>query len=223
MQTMIHNTTIVTADGACTVQHDATIVVEAERIAAIGPTAELLARYPAAERIDGRGKAVMPGFANTYRHLALTLARGVYEDLSPSHTPAFVGGLAPLPPLSAEERRLMCQHGVIEAIRSNTTPVLEDAVGIQLYADANAVFSMSSWVGQLLPSAAMPPCHRDGPARGEALACADGRGGENPTGHHTRVTNLMGTGGPSASEVWPQVDGTWATARPLPSLIASGM
>ena len=138
MQTMIHHTTIVTADDACTVHDDAAIVIEGERIAAIGPTAELLARYPAAERIDGHGKAVMPGFANTHTHLAMTLARGVYEDLSPSHTPPFIGGLAPLPlpQLSAEEHRLMCQLGVVEAIRSGTTLILEDAAGIQRYVEA---------------------------------------------------------------------------------------
>jgi cytosine/adenosine deaminase-related metal-dependent hydrolase len=39
MQTMIHHPTIVTADNTCTVQNDAAIVVEADRIAAIGPTA----------------------------------------------------------------------------------------------------------------------------------------------------------------------------------------
>jgi 5-methylthioadenosine/S-adenosylhomocysteine deaminase len=93
MQTMIHHTTIVTADDICAVQYDAAIVVEADRIIAIGPTSELLARYPTAERIDGRNKAVMPGFANTHTHLVMTLARGIYEDLSPSHTPPFVGFL----------------------------------------------------------------------------------------------------------------------------------
>jgi 5-methylthioadenosine/S-adenosylhomocysteine deaminase len=140
MQTMIHNTTIVTADDACSVQYDAAIVIEADRIAAIGPTAELLARYPTAERIDGGGKGVMPGFANTHTHLAMTLARGIYEDLSPAHTPPFVGGLAPLPlpQLSPEQRQVMCQLGVVEAMRSGTTLVLEDAVGIQGYAQALA-------------------------------------------------------------------------------------
>ena len=66
MQTIIHDTTIVTADEQCTVHYDAAIVID--RIAALGPKAELLVRYPAAERIDGRGKAVMPGFANVHTH-----------------------------------------------------------------------------------------------------------------------------------------------------------
>jgi 5-methylthioadenosine/S-adenosylhomocysteine deaminase len=140
MQTVIHHTTIVTADDASTVHNDAAIVIEADRIAAIGPTAELLARYPAAEPTDGRGKAIMPGFANTHTHLGMTLARGIYEDLSPSHTPPFVGGLAPLPlpQLSTEEHQVMCQLGVVEALRSGTTLVLEDAVGIQRYAEVLA-------------------------------------------------------------------------------------
>jgi 5-methylthioadenosine/S-adenosylhomocysteine deaminase len=140
MQTMIHHTTIITADDTCTVHYDAAIVVEGDRIMAIGPTDELLMRYPAAERIDGRGKAVMPGFANVHTHLAMTLARGIYEDMSPAHKPPFVGGLAPLPlpQLSAEEHQVMCQLGVLEAIRSGTTLVLEDAVGIQRYAEALA-------------------------------------------------------------------------------------
>jgi 5-methylthioadenosine/S-adenosylhomocysteine deaminase len=138
VHTIIHNTTIVTADDACTVYDDAAIVIEGDRIAALGPTAELLAHYPSAERIDGRGKAVLPGFANLHTHLFLTLARGVYEDLSPRHRPPFDGGLAPLPlpNLSDEEHQVMCQLGVVEAIRSGTTLVLEDAVGIERYAGA---------------------------------------------------------------------------------------
>jgi len=138
MQTIIHDTTIVTVDEQCAVHYDAAIAIDGDRIAAIGPTAELLARYPTAERIDGRGKAVMPGFANVHTHFGLTLARGIYEDLSPPHTPPFEGGLAPLPlpTLSHAERQVMCQLGMLEAIRSGTTLVLEDAVGILHYAEA---------------------------------------------------------------------------------------
>jgi len=77
MQSIIHDTTIVTADEQCAVHYDAAIAIAEDRIVALGPNAELLARYPAAERIDGRGKAVMPGFANGHTHLGLTLARGI--------------------------------------------------------------------------------------------------------------------------------------------------
>jgi 5-methylthioadenosine/S-adenosylhomocysteine deaminase len=91
MQTMIHHTTIVSVDDACTVPYDAAIIVEAGRIAATGPTDELLARYPEAERSDGRGKAVMPGFAHRHTHLTMILPGGIYGDLSPAHTSPCAG------------------------------------------------------------------------------------------------------------------------------------
>src|SRR5919198_1812445 len=96
-QTIVHDAIVVTADEAGSIHHGGAIVVDGARIAAIGQSAELLRRYPAAERIDGRGRAVFPGFANTHTHFPLVLARGIYEDLSPPHRPPFTGGLAPLP------------------------------------------------------------------------------------------------------------------------------
>jgi 5-methylthioadenosine/S-adenosylhomocysteine deaminase len=77
MTALIHDTVIVTGDDNDTVHYGASIAIDGTKIAAIGPNAELQQRYPAAERIDGRGKMVMPGFANTHTHLTMTLARGV--------------------------------------------------------------------------------------------------------------------------------------------------
>jgi 5-methylthioadenosine/S-adenosylhomocysteine deaminase len=137
---IIHDTTVVTVDRAGSIHRDAAIVVDGNRIAAIGPSAEVSARYTSAERIDGRGRAVFPGFANTHTHFPLVLARGIYEDLSPPHTPPFAGGLAPLPlpNLSTEELVVLSELAAIEAIRSGTTLVLEDGAGIDRYADALA-------------------------------------------------------------------------------------
>lgn len=133
---VIHDTTVVTADDADTVHHGAAIAIEGRRIAAIGPSDAVRARYPDAEAIDGADRAVLPGFANIHTHLSLTLARGIYEDLSPPHRPPFCGGLSPipLPSLSAEENAVMVQLGALEAIRSGTTALLEDGAGIADYA-----------------------------------------------------------------------------------------
>jgi 5-methylthioadenosine/S-adenosylhomocysteine deaminase len=138
--TIVHDTTIVTSDDAGAIHYDAALVVDGGRIAALGPSAELLARHPSAERVDGRGRAVLPGLANTHTHLSRVLARGIYEDLSPSHTPPFTGGLAPLPTptLSADEERVMVLLGALEAIRSGTTLLLEESPGIDAYAGALA-------------------------------------------------------------------------------------
>ena len=137
---LIHDTTIVTADERGSILYDAAIAVRDGRIAALGPSSELAARYPDAERVYGRGRAVFPGFANTHTHLSRVLARGIYEDLSPSHTPPFTGGLAPLPlpALSPDEERVMALLGAVEAIRSGTTFVLEESAGLDGYAGALA-------------------------------------------------------------------------------------
>ena len=136
--TIIHDTTVVTGDDASTIARDAAVVVEHGRIAAVGPSPALLARYPDAERVDGRGRAVFPGFANTHTHLPRVLARGIYEDLSPPHAPPFTGGLAPLPlpRLTPDEERVMALLGALEAIRSGTTLLLEEGESLDRYAGA---------------------------------------------------------------------------------------
>jgi len=136
----IHGATIVTGDDAGTLHVDGALLVDNGRIAALGPAADLLARHAAAEQIDARGRVILPGFANTHTHLPRVLARGIYEDLSPPHTPPFTGGLAPLPlpALSADEERLMATLGALEAIRSGTTLVLEEGVHLEGYAGALA-------------------------------------------------------------------------------------
>ena len=150
MTIVIHNAAIVTVDDRDTVHYDAAIAIEADRIAAIGPNAEILARYPAAERIDGAGKLIMPGLANIHTHLTMTLARGVFEDLSPSHKPPFSGGLSPipLPDMNPDERRVMAQLGALEAMRSGTTLALEDSNDVDHYAGALADTGMRFLLGE---------------------------------------------------------------------------
>lgn len=136
MTLLIRGATVVTGNAEGTIHHDGAVAIEGNRIAAVGPDAELAPRFPDAEVVDGSGRAVFPGFANIHTHFVLTLARGVFEDLSPPHQPPFSGGLSPipLPPLAPEEEAAMCRLGALEAIRSGTTAVVEDAVNIEAYA-----------------------------------------------------------------------------------------
>lgn len=133
---VITNATVVTGDDAGTIHHDGAIAIEGNRIVALGPSAAITARFPDAEVVDASGRAIFPGFANIHTHLVMTLARGVFEDLSPPHEPPFTGGLSPipLPALTPAEQAVMCELGALEAIRSGTTAVLEDASHIENYA-----------------------------------------------------------------------------------------
>jgi 5-methylthioadenosine/S-adenosylhomocysteine deaminase len=147
--TVIHNAAIVTVDDNDAVHYDAAIAIDGKRIAAIGSTKEILDRYPDAERIDGTNKMVMPGFANVHTHLTMTIARGIFEDLSPPHKPPFSGGLSPIPPpkLAPEEQTTMAMLGAVEALRSGTTLVLEDGAGTGDYAAALASTGMRFLLG----------------------------------------------------------------------------
>lgn len=74
-QTLITGDHILTgfaADGRPQILADAALLVEGDSIAAIGPADALSRTYPAAIRIGGRGRVVIPGLVNAHHHIGLT-------------------------------------------------------------------------------------------------------------------------------------------------------
>lgn len=57
------------------------VVVDDERIAAVLPLDEALARHPDAERIDLPGHLLIPGLVNLHTHASMALLRGIGDDL----------------------------------------------------------------------------------------------------------------------------------------------
>ena len=57
------------------------ILVDGEKIAAIGPAAELRQQYAQVEQVDLRGHLLIPGLINLHTHAAMSLLRGVADDL----------------------------------------------------------------------------------------------------------------------------------------------
>jgi cytosine/adenosine deaminase-related metal-dependent hydrolase len=125
--------TVVNAD---TVQNDVALVVQGDRIAAIGPTEAMLARYPNADIYDGRGKALVPGLVNCHAHLAATLARGFNEDFGFPNSARLA--VQPNSLLQGEEGTLMATIGALEALRTGTTTIVENTGGISRNAAALA-------------------------------------------------------------------------------------
>jgi len=114
------NTTVANPD---LVQDDVALAVEGDRIAAIGPTDEVLAGYPRAEVQDGRGKALVPGLINTHAHMRAVIARGFNEDFGFPNTAGLA--ISPASLLEGEEGNLMVQVAALEAIRTGTTTIVE--------------------------------------------------------------------------------------------------
>jgi len=123
MTIVIHNTTVITADAGRRVLYDNAVAIDGDRIVDVGSSDEITSKHPRAERINGRGKAVMPGFANCHTHLTATLRRGISEDFgfpSPLRFPKDVSQY-----LTDDEVTVMAQLGVLESIHSGATTLHE--------------------------------------------------------------------------------------------------
>lgn len=72
--------TVVTLDPGRRIIEDGAVALEGDRIAAIGPTAELAATYPGAEVIDCAGKAVLPGLIDAHGHAGHSLIKTLGAD-----------------------------------------------------------------------------------------------------------------------------------------------
>ena len=178
---MIIHDTVVASDAGQSMRYGEAVVIDGDRITAIGPSAELLSRFADAERIDGRGKLVLPGFANCHTHLPFTISRGIEEDFSFPSTLGLPKGIAEY--LSDDELTVMAQLGALEAIRSGTTAVFEIGPGIERYARVlvdtglRLVLGESAW-----------DLDRAKAAREDAFEYDDGRGAEGLA----RISDLHG-------------------------------
>jgi len=127
------HTTVVTIDG---VRNDVALAVDGDKIAAIGPTDQILKTYPRAEVYDGRGKALFPGLINCHAHMAAVLARGFNEDFGFPNSARLA--VQPTSLLQGEEGTLMVTVAALEAIRTGTTTIVENTGGISRSAAALA-------------------------------------------------------------------------------------
>jgi 5-methylthioadenosine/S-adenosylhomocysteine deaminase len=73
---------IVTMDSSRRVLDDAAIAVRDGKILAIGPRAEIEPKFSAARTLNVRDKLVMPGFINGHTHAAMSLLRGIADDVT---------------------------------------------------------------------------------------------------------------------------------------------
>ena len=133
MAVLIRDTTLVTCDAQRTIRHHACLAIDGERIAAVGGE-DLAARFPGAEVVDGRGKAVFPGLINSHTHVWYTTGRGVQEDFGyPPTIPTAMHDV-----LSAEELTVFALLGTLECIRSGSTTLFEIGSRLPDYAEAVA-------------------------------------------------------------------------------------
>ena len=72
---------IVSMDASASVYQNGAVAVDGGVILAVGSAKDITAEYSAAETLAGENRIVMPGLINGHSHAAMTLLRGVADDL----------------------------------------------------------------------------------------------------------------------------------------------
>jgi len=72
---------VVTMDAQRRLIEDGAVAIKGERILAVGPRAGIEKQYQARQRLDRPQSLIMPGLINTHTHAAMSLMRGIADDL----------------------------------------------------------------------------------------------------------------------------------------------
>jgi 5-methylthioadenosine/S-adenosylhomocysteine deaminase len=101
---------------------DGAVAILGSRIAAVGTTGELLARFRASEIIDAHACAVLPGLVDGHIHTSWAIARGVAQDVRHWMQRA----LAPYSRhITAEAALAGTRLNVLEALKAGTTTLVD--------------------------------------------------------------------------------------------------
>lgn len=80
VDTLLTNGLVLTMDAEQRIIPDGAVAIRGDRIAAVGRAGDLRGGAPG-RVIDARGGIIMPGLVNTHTHAAMTLFRGLADDL----------------------------------------------------------------------------------------------------------------------------------------------
>jgi len=72
---------VITMDTQRRVIENGAIAIRGERIIAVGPKASIDGRFQAKQRLDRPDALIAPGLINTHTHAAMSLFRGIADDL----------------------------------------------------------------------------------------------------------------------------------------------
>jgi 5-methylthioadenosine/S-adenosylhomocysteine deaminase len=142
-RTLIADALVLTMDDGLGTLPRADVLIEDQRIAAVGPD---LPRQSDVEVVDGRDRIVMPGFVDTHRHMWAAMLRGCacYGDLGTYfHDVVFTYGANFTP----DDTYASVRFGLAEAVDSGITTMHAWEHNIQTPAHADAALQALSESG----------------------------------------------------------------------------
>ncbi len=118
---ILNNSLLLTMDMNLTIYEPGAIAIKGNQILAVGMESEVCTQYSANQTIDCEGKVLMPGLINAHTHAAMTLLRGLADDLRLDVW--LMGYMMPVERqfVSSDFVRLGTKLGCAEMIRSGVT------------------------------------------------------------------------------------------------------
>ena len=150
---------------------DGAVFIEGDRITAVGPTADLTAQHPNAERLDVGGKLVLPGNICAHTHFYGAYARGLaIPGPAPRDFPEILARLwwALDKALTLDDVYCSAMVCLVDAVRRGTTTLVDH------HASPNAIDGSLDVIADAVRQAGLRAglCYevtdRDGPERAEA-------------------------------------------------------
>lgn len=147
------------------VLRDAAVVVENDRIADLGATAEVLARQRGKafdQVLDGGRRGMCPGFVDSHVHLSETLSRGVFPDDLDTRTWVFHWAKPFYAHVDADDEHISVLLSCTEMLRCGTTCFLDmgaqnDPAGTIAAIEQSGMRGITGRHAADTPPASLPP------------------------------------------------------------------
>jgi putative selenium metabolism protein SsnA len=152
---LITNSTLITFGERNQVIHDGAILIAGQHIADLGPTAELMAKYPDEEVLDAQGKLAMPGLICAHTHFYGAFARGMaIPGEAPQNFPEILEKLwwQLDKALYWQDMRYSALVCLIDAIRHGTTTLIDH------HASPSAIESSLDIIAEAVEEAGVRAC-----------------------------------------------------------------
>ena len=146
--TILKNAIVLTMNQNYEIFEPGAVVIDADKIIAVGPQEEILSSFQAEETIDCGEKVLLPGLVNTHTHVPMSVLRGLSDDLRLDVW--LMGYMMPVERefVSPEFVRLGTKIGCAEFIRSGITTFNDMYYFEDHVAEATAEVGLRAVVGQ---------------------------------------------------------------------------
>jgi 5-methylthioadenosine/S-adenosylhomocysteine deaminase len=166
---VIHNGTVVTVDEKHRVIEKGAVAADKGRIVAVGPSAEILAKYQGRTTLNAGGGIVMPGLINAHTHAPMVLFRGIADDLKLMDWLQNYIFPAEKNNVTAEFVKAGTRLAVLEMLRSGTTTFVD----MYYFEDQIAEVSKAAGIRGVLGSTLIEFPAPDNKTMPDALAYAE--------------------------------------------------